>query len=228
MAPDWVNTPVGTQAARARVRELKAAGVDAIKLHYTDLTYVTKQPQPMLGREILAAVIDEAHRQGLKAYVHAPILQYAKQALEAGADGLVHGIVSDPIDAELVTLMKRNSAVLLTTHSIFYAAADLGAWAQRLAAFERSELIPRAMIQLGMQPDTVTAWGATLRQPRPAEGTVGGFAQQHESIGRRRIARGCRLRHQQLRHRHLPGSLAAWWNSICWPKPASHPIKSFR
>ena len=54
--------------------------------------------------------------------------------------------------------MKRNSAVLLTTHSIFYAAADLGAWAQRLAAFERSELIPRAMIQAGMQPDRVTAW----------------------------------------------------------------------
>lgn len=152
------NTPVGTEAARARVRELKAAGVDAIKLHYTDLTYVSRQPQPMLRREILAAVIDEAHRQGLKAYVHAPILQYAKQALEAGADGLVHGIVSDPIDEEFVTLMKRNSAVLLTTHSIFYAAADLGAWAQRLAAFERSELIPKAMIQLGMQPDTVTAW----------------------------------------------------------------------
>ena len=152
------NTPVGTESARARVRDLKAAGVDAIKLHYTDLTYVTRQPQPMLKREILAAVIDEAHRQGLKAYVHAPILQYAKQALEDGADGLVHGIVSEPIDEEFVTLMKRNSAVLMTTHSIFYAAADLRAWAKRLAAFERSELIPEAMIQVGAQRETVAAW----------------------------------------------------------------------
>jgi imidazolonepropionase-like amidohydrolase len=152
------NTPVETESARAQVRDLKAAGVDAIKLHYTDLTYVTKEPQPMLEREILVAVIDEAHRQGLKAYVHAPILPYAKQALEAGADGLVHGIISEPIDEEFVTLMKRNSAVYVTTHSIFYSAADLRAWAQRLAAFERSELIPKAVIQVGAQRETVAAW----------------------------------------------------------------------
>ena len=152
------NTPAETELARARVRELKAAGVDAIKLHYTDLTYVSKQPHPMLEREILIAVIDEAHRQGLKAYVHAPILAYAKHALEAGADGLVHGIVTDPIDEEFVTLMKANNAVYITTHSIFYAAADLAAWANRLTAFERSGLIPRSLIQVGAQPETVMVW----------------------------------------------------------------------
>ena len=152
------NTPVETELARARVRELKAAGVDGIKLIYTDLTYVSKEPQPMLEREILIAVIDEAHRQGLKAYVHAPVLAYAKHALEAGADGLVHGIITDPIDEEFVTLMKRNNAVYMPTHSIFYAAADLRAWANRLAVFERSEFIPKAMIQLGAEQETVTAW----------------------------------------------------------------------
>jgi imidazolonepropionase-like amidohydrolase len=152
------NAPVETEPARARVRELKAAGVDAIKLHYTDLTYVTKQPRPMLEREIMVAVIDEAHRQGLKAYVHAPILAYAKEVLEAGADGLVHGIISDPIDEEFVALMQRNRATYVTTHSIFYSAADLGAWAQRVAAFERSELIPKALIEVGAQEATVAAW----------------------------------------------------------------------
>jgi len=152
------NTPLETESARARVRELKAAGVDAIKLYYTDLTYVSKQPHPMLEREILIAVIDEAHREGLKAYVHAPILAYAKQALEGGADGLVHGIVSDPIDEEFVTLMRRNKAIYITTHSIFYAAADLAAWSKRLAAFEHSKLIPKALIEVGAQAETVAVW----------------------------------------------------------------------
>ena len=152
------NTRFEPESARARVRDLKAAGIDGIKLIYTDLTYVSKEPRPMLEREILIAVIDEAHRQGLKAYVHAPVLRFAKHALQAGADGLVHGIINEPIDEEFVTLMKRNNAVYMPTHSIFYAAADLRAWAIRLASFERSELIPSAMIQLGAQAETVTAW----------------------------------------------------------------------
>lgn len=153
------NTTMESESAvRERVRSLKASGVDAIKLYFTDLTYVSKQSQPMLKREIMAAIIDEAHRQGLKAYVHAPILRYAKEVLRSGADGLMHGIVSDPVDEEFIALMKRNNAVYVTTHTIFYAAADLRAWSDRLVAFENSGLIPEALIRQGAQAQTVEAW----------------------------------------------------------------------
>lgn len=146
------------EQARASVRELAAAGVDAVKLVYSPVIYAIKAGLPVLEAAVMRAVIDEAHRQGLKAYVHAPILGYAKEALRAGADGLVHGIISDPVDAEFIALMKNNRAVYQTTHSIFEAAGDIAGWASRGAAFDRRGLIPRTEFETGMNPAFVQEW----------------------------------------------------------------------
>ena len=152
------NTPGSVEEARETVRKLKATGIDAIKVHYDDLSYITTQARPMLSQELMAAIIDAAHREGMKAYVHAPILKFAKEALRAGADGLVHGIVSEPIDAEFIGLMKKNDAVYITTHSIFYSAADLGSWANRVAKHDAHGRIPKSIFQKGMSEQTVKEW----------------------------------------------------------------------
>ena len=144
--------------ARAAVGELAAARVDAVKLVYSPVTYAIKAGLPVLEAEVMATVIEEAHRHGLKAYVHSPILSYAKQALRAGADGLVHGIISDPVDAEFMALMKRNGAVYVTTHAIFEASGDIGGWARRGAAFDRRGLVPRNEFETGMDPVFVRNW----------------------------------------------------------------------
>ena len=47
---------------------------------------------------MLTAIIDEAHRQGLKVFAHAPMLEAAKQVLRGGGDGLMHGIIDQPVD----------------------------------------------------------------------------------------------------------------------------------
>lgn len=151
-------TPETPDEARRQVRELKAAKVDAIKFVHTDLRYVTKQPRPLLKPEVLAAIIDEAHKVGLKAYVHAPVLEYAKEALRAGADGLVHGILSEPVDDEFIELMKKNRAVYIPTHSIFEAAGDIGAWARRAAAFDERGLVAKEVLEVGLRPSNVTRW----------------------------------------------------------------------
>ncbi|HWP43172.1 MAG TPA: amidohydrolase family protein [Blastocatellia bacterium] len=153
-------TPETPEEARAAVRELKAADVDAVKLVYTDLTYVSKKPWPMLKSDVMAAIIDEAHKQGLKAYVHAPILKYAKEVLRAGADGLVHGILSDPVDDELIELMKKNRAAYITTHAIFESVADISGWARRVAAFNDRKLIAKEVIDVGLDPKTEAQWEA--------------------------------------------------------------------
>ena len=150
--------PVTPAHARAAVSELAAARVDAVKLVYSPVTYAIKAGLPVLEAEVMAAVIDEAHRHGLKAYVHAPILSYAKQALRAGADGLVHGIVSGPVDEEFMALMKRNGAVYMTTHAIFEASGDIAGWARRGAAFDRRGLVPRTEFETGMDPVFVRNW----------------------------------------------------------------------
>src|SRR5215813_11539196 len=147
-------TPDTPDEARRQVRELKAANVGAVKIIYDDLSYVTKQPRAMLKPEVMAAIIDEAHTQGLKAYVHAPILKYAKDVLRAGADGLMHGIISDPVDDEFISLMKKNHAVYIPTHAIFESIADLGAWAQREANFNDRGLIASEENEYGMSNAT--------------------------------------------------------------------------
>ena len=146
--------------ARASVRELAATGVDAVKLVYSPVTYAIEAGLPMLDAAVMRAVIDEAHRRGLKAYVHAPILSHAKDALRAGVDGLVHGIVSDPVDDEFIALMKKNRALYVTTHSIFEAAGDVSDWAKRGAAFDRRGLVPQTEFETGMNPAFVRDWEA--------------------------------------------------------------------
>ncbi len=151
-------TPETPDEARKQVRELKAANVDAIKFVHTDLRYVTKQPRPLLKPEVLAAIIDEAHKLGLKAYVHAPVLEHAKEALRAGVDGLVHGILSDPVDDEFIGLMKKNRAVYVPTHAIFEAAGDISAWAKRASAFDERGLIAKEVLEVGLRPSNITRW----------------------------------------------------------------------
>jgi len=151
-------TPDTPDEARIAVRELKATGVDAVKLVYSDLTYVSKQPWPMLKPEVMTAIIDEAHKNGLKAYVHAPLLKYAKEVLRSGADGLVHGILSDPVDDEFVSLMKKNNAFYIPTHAIFESVANLSGWAARAAALDEQGLIPKEVYDVGLNPATAKQW----------------------------------------------------------------------
>ena len=136
-------TPATAADARAVVQKLKAAGVDGIKIHRDDLAWASKRTVQLMPMDVLQAVVDEAHRQNLRAYVHAPQLARAKEALRAGIDGLMHGIIDDPIDQDFIALMKKNGAVYVPTLGLFEDVADVGAFAKRQAPH---------WDQLGLQP----------------------------------------------------------------------------
>ncbi len=159
-------TPSTAAEARALVRELKAAGSDGVKLMYDDMRWATTRPFPVMDREIAVAIVDEAHRQGLRAYAHAPILELAKHLLEAGVDCLVHGIISEPVDAEFIDLMKRNNTCYISTLAMFQTNAGYDAWATRLEEFDiNGRLNPAAMEIFHQAPAGTprldnTAWAA--------------------------------------------------------------------
>ena len=135
--------PATVEEARAVVQKLKAASVDAIKIHRDDLAWASKRTMQPMALEVLQALVDESHRLGLRAYVHAPQLLRAKEALRAGVDGLMHGIVDEPIDQEFLALMKKNRAVYVPTLGMFEDVADVGAFGKRQAPY---------WDQLGLQP----------------------------------------------------------------------------
>jgi imidazolonepropionase-like amidohydrolase len=128
-------TPETPAAARAAVQALKAAGVDAIKVNRDDLGWASKRRVPVMRPEVLAALVDEAHREGLKVFAHAPLLARAKEVLRAGADGLLHGIIDRPVDEEFLDLLMRNGAAYVPTLSLYEAVADVAGWARRQSVY---------------------------------------------------------------------------------------------
>lgn len=69
-----------------------------------------------LEQAVLEAIIDETHRHGLKATVHTVDADAAIEALEAGADGLEHGVMEHRLkDDRVVELLLRNRASYVPT-----------------------------------------------------------------------------------------------------------------
>lgn len=147
--------PATPEDARAEVRALHAVGADMIKFLVPDVATSPLRP------EIYAAIVDEAHRLGLKAVAHAPQLGAAHAALRAGADGLVHGIYDRPVDDELIALMKRNAAFYVPTSVLFDLVADPKRWLARARAFEDTGRVAAAAFAGLESPELLQAVEAT-------------------------------------------------------------------
>ena len=95
-----VPTLTRPEEAQAWVDARIAEGSDYIKAVYDDaLEYGRAKAAPTLTKETLKALAVAAHKRGKMLVVHIGSLQQAKDAIDAGADGLVHlfvGPVSDP------------------------------------------------------------------------------------------------------------------------------------
>jgi imidazolonepropionase-like amidohydrolase len=104
--PYWIKT---ADEGRAAVREQAARGVEIIKVWVDDRngTY------PKLGPELYGAVIDEAHKNGLRAIAHVYTLEDAKGLVRAGIDAFAHGVRDQDIDDEYAALVKERPNLVL-------------------------------------------------------------------------------------------------------------------
>lgn len=152
--------PATAEEARVNVRETKAAGVDAIKLIYSDQSHTGRPPLPVMRAELMRAIIDEAHALGLKTYVHAPTLRHAKEALRAGADGLAHSVADAPIDDEFIGLMRKNGASYTTTLALYTSFTDVAAWMGRLEAADEQKIVPSEVYERYKSPEGARTYHA--------------------------------------------------------------------
>ena len=64
--------------------------------------------------EIYGAIIDEAHKRGLRVTAHIFDLEDAKGLIRAGIDAFAHGVRDRDIDDELVAMFKQRPNLVLT------------------------------------------------------------------------------------------------------------------
>ncbi len=121
--------PATAAEARASVRKAKELGSSEIKLMLDDMAWC-RAPRPSLPRlkaEVTKALLSEAHKQRLRACVHAPNLADAKEAIADGATALAHGVL-EPLDEKTIARMKSRPVFYIPTMGIFEFLADTRAF----------------------------------------------------------------------------------------------------
>ncbi len=114
-------TVAGPADAADAVDRLADAGVDQIKIVVDDWS-ARGAPTPTLSPETISAITDAAHERGLAVIAHAPGVDFARQALELGADELTHWPGSEPLPEDLVTTLAADQVPVGTTFGIIRPA----------------------------------------------------------------------------------------------------------
>jgi imidazolonepropionase-like amidohydrolase len=91
---------------RAAVDALAAAHTDFVKFRLDDNLGAGTEMPP----DAYTAIIDEAHKKGMRVAVHVVYLRDAKAVLRLGAAYIAHSVRDADLDSETIALLKRNHA----------------------------------------------------------------------------------------------------------------------
>jgi len=105
----------GVDSARAKVKYLARLGVDVIKIRLT-------RSRPIPSLEEVRAIVEEAHRLGLKATVHTdvPADDLVKLAIDADADGIEHNAPLRSKNDQILGFMAHKSMSLMAGGGAFW------------------------------------------------------------------------------------------------------------
>jgi imidazolonepropionase-like amidohydrolase len=123
--PFEVETP---EQVKKDVAWLADKKVDLVKI-WVDDHFGKERKIPM---DLSKAIIEEAHKHGLKVSAHIFYLEDAKGLMERGLDALAHSIRDKPVDDATIALMKSKGkwqqAATLTREMSAFAYASPPAW----------------------------------------------------------------------------------------------------
>jgi imidazolonepropionase-like amidohydrolase len=135
--PYWVVTET---EARNAVKELAAHNVNIVKIWVDTRDGKYKKLTP----ELYGAIIDEAHKRGLRVTAHIFDLEDAKGLIRAGVDALAHGVRDQDIDEELVAMFRERPNLVLTPNLPERGVKVDLAWLKPSLALSHLEILERA------------------------------------------------------------------------------------
>jgi imidazolonepropionase-like amidohydrolase len=127
--PVGIDSAVGPVACRETVRTQIAYGIDVLKIYVSEGFSAPSDPDgypdgPLVWTdEEVHALVDEAHRQGLKVAAHSLTLSGAKMAVAAGVDSIDHGLAISP---DLAAEMAAKGTAFVPTLLVFREHAAHG------------------------------------------------------------------------------------------------------
>src|SRR5580765_6609713 len=127
--PVGIDSAVGPVACRETVRTQIAYGIDVLKIYVSEGFSAPSDPDgypdgPLVWtEEEVHALVDEAHRQGLKVAAHSLTLSGAKMAVAAGVDSIDHGLAISP---DLAAEMAAKGTAFVPTLLVFREHAAHG------------------------------------------------------------------------------------------------------
>lgn len=133
------------EAARERVRELDARGVDLVKVGFASGAGLDLAA----FRPVLAALVAEAHARGLRVAMHAEELEVAREAVRQRVDVLAHTVVDRPVDEAFVAAAKAAGVVSVSGLAHFARYRDVVEGTVELLPIEE---------RCG-DPDAIESWG---------------------------------------------------------------------
>ena len=98
--------PKSAEEARGNVRDLKAQGVDFLKLWMTN---------PKFPPDVISAILDEAKKQGIPVVTHVTDQDSLRQLADQGVTDFMHESTDKPITPELIAYIKAHRLSFVPT-----------------------------------------------------------------------------------------------------------------
>jgi imidazolonepropionase-like amidohydrolase len=111
-----VSRPDTVEMARESIRQMAARKTDMVKIWLDGAGGLMPKVKP----EVYSAVIDEAHKNGLRVAAHIYDLDDAKAIVRAGVDIIAHGVRDKPADPEFIEMMKARLVWYISTIVLDY------------------------------------------------------------------------------------------------------------
>jgi len=150
-----IPTITSPKEAQAWVDDRIAEGSAYIKIVYDDASeYGSRRRWPTLSKQTMTAIIDAAHERGRLAVVHIGSQWQAKDAIEAGADGLAHLFIGASCDHNFGALVAAHQAFVIPTLTVLHSICG--------TTPSRSELISDPHLRPFLRRDNVANLKATF------------------------------------------------------------------
>jgi imidazolonepropionase-like amidohydrolase len=147
----------GVKDARAKVNKLADAGMDIIKLiDHDNMTLEEAQ-----------AIVDEAHKRGLKVVAHSHRPNEIRRGLEIGVDNFEHtGLTTAPAypDDVIEMLKERTATGRIAGGPLYWTPTVEGLWNYKLTV-DNPEKLDGTCWHRGLQPDTIADIKQSIEAP---------------------------------------------------------------